>query len=209
MLNIACGFLYGLFFGLFCLIIYAAIGLSFSFMACRFILRHDYWIIKNLKNTFDRSPIIQTLVKILNSADGYKIIFLSRLTPVGNLKSFLFTKRFDESFFFAQIPLGLQNGFYSVSNVAFGTYLFWSICGLMPTQFIYCVLGSRLHSMTDLILIDKRTKAVGIVVGLCECLMTIVLTYYVCRTAKKALNKIILETNSSNENLIHIQDRLS
>ncbi|CAF1202647.1 unnamed protein product, partial [Adineta ricciae] len=64
-------------------------------------------------------------------------------------------------------------------------YLFWSLCGLIPTQVIYCSLGSRLHSMTDLILIDKRTKTVGIIVGLCECFMTVLLTYYVFRTAKK------------------------
>ena len=56
--------------------------------------------------------------------------------------------------------------------------------------------------MTDLILIDKRTKTVGIVVGLCECLMTIVLTYYVFHTAKKVLNKLIRETAASNENRI-------
>jgi uncharacterized membrane protein (DUF485 family) len=79
--------------------------------------------------------------------------------------------------------------------------MFWSLCGLFPTQFIYCVLGSRLHSMTELVLIDARTKAVGIIVGLCECVMTIVLTSYVFHTAKKVLNKILLETGASNENL--------
>lgn len=104
--------------------------------------------------------------------------------------------------FSSQIPLGLQNGFYSISNIPFRVYLFWSLCGLLPTQFIYCVLGSRLHSMTDLILIDKRTKTIGIVVGLCECVMTIVLTYYVFHTAKKVLNKIIRDTTVSNESLI-------
>jgi uncharacterized membrane protein (DUF485 family) len=56
--------------------------------------------------------------------------------------------------------------------------------------------------MTDLILIDKRTKTVGIIVGLCECFMTIVLTYYVFHTAKKVLNKLILETSASSENLM-------
>ena len=60
--------------------------------------------------------------------------------------------------------------------------------------------------MTELILIDKRTKAVGIVVGLCECFMTIVLSYYVFHTAQKVLNKIILETTSSNEHLIPNKD---
>jgi len=181
LLNIACGFLYGLVFGVIFIIIYAGIGLSISFYLCRYILTHNYCIIKNLKMTFDNSEIIQTLIKVLNCADGYKIIFLSRLTP---------------------IPLGLQNGFYSISNVPFRIYLFWSLCGLIPTQFIYCLLGTRLHSMTDLILIDKRTKTVGIVVGLCECFMTIVLTYYVFHTAKKVLNKLILETSASNESLI-------
>lgn len=78
--------------------------------------------------------------------------------------------------------------------------------GLLPTQFIYCVLGSRLHSMTDLVLIDKRTKTVGIVVGLCECFMTIVLTYYVFHTAKKVLNKIIMETAASNESLLPLKE---
>lgn len=60
--------------------------------------------------------------------------------------------------------------------------------------------------MTDLILIDKRTKTVGIIVGLCECFMTVLLTYYVFRTAKKVLNKLLLETAESSENLIAVKE---
>lgn len=60
--------------------------------------------------------------------------------------------------------------------------------------------------MTDLMLIDKRTKTVGIIVGLCECFMTIVLTYYVFHTAKKVLNKLLLETSVSSENLIPMKE---
>lgn len=82
LLNIACGFLYGLVYGVIFIIIYVSIGLSISFYVCRFILSHNYCIIKNVKTTFDNSEIIQTLIKVLNCADGYKIIFLSRLTPV-------------------------------------------------------------------------------------------------------------------------------
>ncbi|CAF0724957.1 unnamed protein product [Rotaria sp. Silwood1] len=184
LLNIACGFLYGLVYGMIFIIVYVSIGLSLSFYICNYILTHNFRIIKNLKTTFESSEIIQTLIKVLNSVDGYKIIFLSRLTP---------------------IPLGLQNGFYSISNISFRIYLFWSLCGLIPTQFIYCFLGSRLHSMTDLMLIDKRTKTVGIIVGLCECLMTLVLTYYVFHTAKKVLNKLLLETSASSECLIAVK----
>ncbi|CAF3355570.1 unnamed protein product [Rotaria sp. Silwood1] len=180
----ACGFLYGLVYGMIFIIVYVSIGLSLSFYICNYILTHNFRIIKNLKTTFESSEIIQTLIKVLNSVDGYKIIFLSRLTP---------------------IPLGLQNGFYSISNISFRIYLFWSLCGLIPTQFIYCFLGSRLHSMTDLMLIDKRTKTVGIIVGLCECLMTLVLTYYVFHTAKKVLNKLLLETSASSECLIAVK----
>ena len=39
-------------------------------------------MIKNFKTTLENSEIIQTLIKVLNSPDGYKIVFLSRLTPV-------------------------------------------------------------------------------------------------------------------------------
>jgi len=85
LLNIACGFLYGLVYGVIFIIMYAGIGLSISFYVCRFILTHNYCVIKNLKTTFDNSEIIQTLIKVLNCADGYKIIFLSRLTPVSML----------------------------------------------------------------------------------------------------------------------------
>jgi uncharacterized membrane protein YdjX (TVP38/TMEM64 family) len=82
LLNIACGFLYGVGYGVIFLIIYVSIGLSVSFYVCRYILSHNYCVIKNVKTTFDNSDIIQTLIKVLNSADGYKIVFLSRLTPV-------------------------------------------------------------------------------------------------------------------------------
>jgi uncharacterized membrane protein YdjX (TVP38/TMEM64 family) len=92
LLNIACGFLYGLVYGVMFIILYASIGLSLSFCLCRFILTHNYCIIKNIKNTFENSQIIQTLIKVLNSADGYKIIFLSRLTPVRKIQLILVFK---------------------------------------------------------------------------------------------------------------------
>lgn len=68
------------------IIIYASIGLSVSFYLCRFILTHNYCVIKNFKTTLENSEIIQTLIKVLNSPDGYKIVFLSRLTPVGHIR---------------------------------------------------------------------------------------------------------------------------
>ncbi len=89
LLNIACGFLYGLVYGVVFIIIYVSIGLSISFYLCRFILTHNYCVIKNVKTTFENSEIIQTLIKVLNCADGYKIIFLSRLTPVRKRKYFI------------------------------------------------------------------------------------------------------------------------
>lgn len=87
-MNIACGFLYGLVYGVIFIILYASIGLSVSFYLCRFILTHNYCVIKNLKTTLENSEIIQTIIKVLNCPDGYKIIFLSRLTPVIFLPSF-------------------------------------------------------------------------------------------------------------------------
>ncbi|CAF1227116.1 unnamed protein product [Didymodactylos carnosus] len=172
LLNISCGFLYGLIYGFLSIIMYACIGLTVSFWLCRYLLMRNLFCKKlNLKTTVDQNRIIQTLIKILMSQDGYKIILLGRLTP---------------------IPLGLQNGFYSITNIEFRTYLFWSLCGLAPTQFIYCFLGTRLHSMTDLILIDKRTKTVGIITLVAECFMTLFLTWYVFHTAKKVLNRLLL-----------------
>lgn len=66
------------------IILYVAVGLSLSFFICNYILTHNFRFIKNLKTTFENNEIIQTLIKVLNSVDGYKIIFLSRLTPVRN-----------------------------------------------------------------------------------------------------------------------------
>ena len=60
--------------------------------------------------------------------------------------------------------------------------------------------------MADLILIDNGTKTVGIIVGICECLMAFVLTYYVFHAAKRVLNKLILKTSASNECLTTVQE---
>jgi len=75
LLNIACGFLYGLFYGFFCIIFYVGIGLTISFLVCRYILTRNFCLHMNIKVTFDNNKIIQTLIKILNSQDGYKIVF--------------------------------------------------------------------------------------------------------------------------------------
>ena len=100
MLNIACGFLYGLFHGMLFIILYVSIGLSLSFYFCRYVLTHNFRFIKNLKTTFETSEIIQALIKVLNSTDGYRIIFLSRLTPVRKFLVFLINFFFSKFYFY-------------------------------------------------------------------------------------------------------------
>lgn len=86
-LNMMAGYLYGFFRGQLIVMLSVSVGISFSFMLCRL------WF-KDYARSVVTSNALQAVLKVLDGPQGFKVIFLTRFTP---------------------IPFGFQNVLFSVS----------------------------------------------------------------------------------------------
>lgn len=86
-LNMMAGYLYGTVRGQLIVMLSVSVGISFSFMLCRL------WF-KDYARSVVTSNTLQAVLKVLEGPYGFKVIFLTRFTP---------------------IPFGLQNVLFAVS----------------------------------------------------------------------------------------------
>jgi uncharacterized membrane protein YdjX (TVP38/TMEM64 family) len=105
-LNVAAGYLYGFVYGLAVVYISAAVGVSTSFIVCRRYMRD--WVSSTLE-----SENFKAVVRVVEGTRGYKVIALTRLTP---------------------IPFGLQNGLFAVSYMI--CYMMFSFIFVLLLCFI-------------------------------------------------------------------------
>lgn len=88
LLMLACGYLYGYIYGPLVVTFFGAIGIMIAHLTMKLCCRD--WILKKFYN-----KQIEAFISVVESKQGFKIVALSRLTP---------------------IPFGLQNGIFSVSS---------------------------------------------------------------------------------------------
>lgn len=87
-LNVACGYLYGFMQGQLIVMVSVTVGFSLAFVICRSLLKGHARSIVNSSST------LQAVLQVIDGPNGYKIIILTRLTP---------------------IPFGLQTVLFAVS----------------------------------------------------------------------------------------------
>ncbi len=87
-LNMACGYLYGFVQGQFIVMVSVTTGFSLAFVTCRSLLK------EHARNVVDSNTTLKAVLHVIDGPNGFKIIFLTRLTP---------------------IPFGLQTVMFAVS----------------------------------------------------------------------------------------------
>jgi uncharacterized membrane protein YdjX (TVP38/TMEM64 family) len=120
---LACGFLYGILIGPLTTQLGIAIGSSISYWLCGTLCKD--WVAKKISAN-KKTEALQKAVR----RHSFKIVFLSRLTP---------------------IPYGLQNALFGVSGINFFWYILATILGMLPEAFLWCYFGSKIHEVTDVI----------------------------------------------------------
>lgn len=86
-LNMTAGYLYGILHGQLIVMVSVAVGLTISFLLCR------SWL-KDYAKSMVTSNALQAVIRVVEGPHGFKVIFLTRFTP---------------------IPFGLQNVLFAVS----------------------------------------------------------------------------------------------
>jgi len=172
LLNVAAGYLYGFMLGFLVVVISVLCGLSSAFIVCRRYLRD-----------FVRSKLesenLKAIMRVVEGKRGFKVIALTRLTPV---------------------PFGLQNGLFSVTNVSAPKYVLSSTVGLLPTQALNAYMGSTFRSLEDVV----QDQSGSYIILFIQFIISVLLMTYVIRRARKELNKTCDEVEPDIEANGHI-----
>lgn len=167
LLNVACGYLYGLLLGIVIVIMCALCGLTAAHLLIKRFLQ-DF--------VFDRlaNDSMRAIIRVVDSEHGFKVVVLARLTP---------------------IPFGLQNALFAMSKMSLQRYIAASITGMLPTQGLHAYFGSTLRSMEEVISTSSGSSTAYVVFG-AQLLMVFVLLIFVVRKARLEFNRTLLEAES-------------
>ncbi|KAK7469593.1 hypothetical protein BaRGS_00036383 [Batillaria attramentaria] len=168
LLLVAAGYLYGCVFGPLVVIGCGFFGLSAANAVMRNCCRTYF-----MERFY--STKVEAVVRLMNGASGFKVVALSRVTP---------------------IPFGLQNALFSLSDMGQIRYLVASLVGLIPMAVLYCYVGSTLRSMED-VLSDHDNQFTGYLILGGQILFTAVLLVFVVRKARLELKKTVEQTSNS------------
>lgn len=168
LLNVACGYLYGLLMGIVIVMVCALVGLA----AAHLIIKRFFqdFVFERLANDSVRS-----IIRVVDSKHGFKVIVLARFTP---------------------IPFGLQNALFAMSQMSLRRYLAASLTGMIPTQGLQTYFGSTLRSMEEVISTSSGSSTAYLVFGI-QLLIVGALLIFVVRKAKLEFNKTVEEADST------------
>ena len=148
----------------------SVIGASFAFLIGRYLARN--WVAKKTEG----SPRFRAIDEAIGK-EGAKVVFLLRLSPI--------------------FPYNLLNYALGLTRVSFGRYLLASWIGMFPGTLMYVYLGSLAGSIAALATGggEKTTSQwILFAVGL---LATVVVTIYVTKVAKRALDRQLKDPTSA------------
>jgi len=120
-LSIAMGVAYGL-WGIPLALGSAIVGAGLAFLIGRYAAR------ERVKKYMKEKPKIKTIQTAINH-DGWKVVFLLRLSPV--------------------IPFNLQNYFFGTTEIGFWPYAAATAAGIVPGTILYVYLGSLGSAESD------------------------------------------------------------
>ncbi len=171
-LTIGAGTIFGLFKGSVLASFGAAAGASAAFLAGRYLTR------ERISRRFGHNETFRLIDEAV-AAEGWKIVFLTRLSPV--------------------FPFNVQNYLYGLSGVSFRDYLLASWAGMIPGTIMYAYIGSLAADFASLGGEERvRTPFEWALTVACFA-ATAGLAVYVARIARKALKKRIPPSGQSEE----------
>lgn len=164
LVTLGAGFAFGLGWGLVAVSIGSTLGAAAAFLVGRFLARQ--WV----EGLVAQRPRFRALDQAI-AEQGFKIVFLTRLSPV--------------------FPFNFLNYAFGLTRVRFRDYFFASWIGMFPGTVMYVYLGSAVKDLADLVAgrVEGGTGQKVLFFG--GLLATIVVTVYVTRVARQALDRAV------------------
>lgn len=168
LITFVAGFLYGVVPTTVAISIGSTLGASAAFWVGRTLARG--WVERKLAG-YPRFRALDQAV----AAQGFKIVFLTRLSPA--------------------LPFNLLNYAFGLTRVRFRDYFFASWIGMLPGTVLYAYIGSAAKSLADIFATRSETTAAETALLYVGLALTVVLTLYVARIAKRALDQSVGASN--------------
>ena len=166
-LTLGGGVLFGLVWGSVYVLIAAILGATWAFLIGRYLCRGLIW------QKIQQNAQFQAIALAVRQ-QGWKIVLLTRLSPI--------------------LPFNLLNYAYGVLKLPFRDYILGSL-GILPGTVMYVYLGSLVGDLARIGMseqsISPETQVVQWLIRIVGLLATIILTIYLTRVARQALNQSI------------------
>ncbi|MBF2066988.1 MAG: TVP38/TMEM64 family protein [Calothrix sp. C42_A2020_038] len=158
-LTLGGGVLFGLFWGSIYVFVAATLGATIAFLIGRYLSRD--WVSRQL----EKYPKFQAIDSSV-AREGWKIVFLTRLSPL--------------------FPFNLLNYAFGVTQVSLNDYVLGSL-GMIPGTIMYVYIGSLAGDIAMIGMNQSTNPALQWTVRIIGFIATVVVTIYVTRIARKAL----------------------
>lgn len=159
-LTLGAGAAYGVLIGSVLVSVAATLGAAAAFLVGRYLARSV------VERRVAPNPRFRAVDKAVGHK-GFKIVFLTRLSPV--------------------FPFVLLNYMFGITRVKFSDYVLASFLGMIPGTILYVYLGSIAGSLATGTLPESPVRKVFTFAGL---FVTLIVTLYVTKVARTALRGV-------------------
>jgi len=140
----------------------ASVGAALSFLVSRYLAR------RRVEDWIQSKPRFAAVDRAV-AKEGWKIVFLTRLSPI--------------------FPFNFQNYAYGLTRIPFWHYALASAIGIIPGSFLYVYLGSVGRSGLEAAAGGGDVETLRLVLQIVGLIATGVVTVYITRIATKALKE--------------------
>lgn len=162
-LTLGAGVIFGVIWGSIYVFIGATIGAVFAFLIGRYLARN--WV-KSKISSYKKFAVIDHAI----GKEGFKIVFLTRLSPL--------------------FPFNILNYALGITSVSLKDYFLASV-GMIPGTIMYVYLGSLVGNLALIGTANQPSNStIQWVLKIIGFIATLIVTIYVTKIAKKALETI-------------------
>ena len=163
-LTLGAGVVFGIVKGTLVVIVSATLGATAAFLVGRYLARD--WVASRIKGNEKFQAIDRGVAE-----EGWKIVGLTRLSPV--------------------FPFNLLNYAFGITRVSLKDYVLASFFGMLPATLMYVYIGSLAGDLATLGAADRSRTPGELLLYAVGLVATILVTVYITRIARKALNQRI------------------
>ncbi len=171
-LTIGAGSIFGVLKGTLLVSVCSTAGASAAFLTGRYLAR------ERIARRFGRNESFRLIDEAV-AAEGWKIVFLTRLSPA--------------------FPFNVQNYLYGLSGVSFRDYVLASWIGMIPGTVMYAYIGSLAADLATLGAEGRARTPAEWGLTIAGFIATVAVTVLVTRIARRALRRRIPQSEESKE----------